>query len=121
MIRLCGCLLLLPLTIAGCVKSIPGYDGPAVDVVVADDTADVSFMFPSSGWSASIDRWKIENNTAMVWINVTHDGGMSSQVMTPGKVVFNQPGKSFACCEVFVKAARSSHPTDHVPAGEGCE
>ena len=117
-----ACLLTLVLaTITGCAKSIPGYDGPSVDVAVADDTATVSFLFPSSGWETKIDRWKIENNTAMVWISVSHQGGMSSQVMTRGEVVFNQPDQSFACCEVFVKAARSSHSTDHVPAGEGCE
>ena len=123
MIRLSlACLLVLVLSsITGCVKSIAGYDGPSVEVSVADDTATISFLYPSSGWNATIDRWQIENNTAMVWISVAHDGGMATQVMTPGKVVFNQPGKSFACCEVFVKAAKSTHSTDHVPAAEGCE
>ena len=117
-----ACLLILLLsTFFGCVKSIPGYDGPAANVKVADDTATISFLYPSSGWDVKIDRWTIENNTAKVWVSVAHDGGMSSQVMTRGDVVFNQPGRSFACCEVFVKAARSSHSSDHVPAAEGCD
>ena len=116
------CLLTLLLSTSfGCVKSIPGYDGPAADVKVADDTATISFLYPSSGWDAEIDRWTIEDNTAKVWVTVAHGGGMSSQVMTRGNVVFNQPGRSFACCEVFVKAARSSHSSDHVPAAEGCD
>ncbi|MDG2423342.1 MAG: hypothetical protein P8M22_05125 [Phycisphaerales bacterium] len=108
------------LSLAGCVTSVPGYDGPAVAVAVEDNSATIEFTFPSSGWEATINRSSVENNVALVWITAKR-GAFGGQAVTRKRIEFNSPGKTFTCCEVFVKASGSSHADDHVPAAQGCE
>lgn len=106
--------------LGGCVTSVPGYDGPAVSVGVEDSEATIEFTYPSTGWNASIDRSKVENNIAYVWVSAK-GGFLGGQRVTRQQLQFSKPGESFSCCEVFVKASGSSHADDHVPAAQACE
>lgn len=104
-----------------CVTSVPGYDGPPVSVSVENNTATIAFTFATGGWEATIERSSVENNVALVWVTAKPGGPFDTQQVTRRTVVFKSPGKTFACCEVFVKAAGSSHADDHVPAAQGCQ
>ncbi|MAT80038.1 MAG: hypothetical protein CMJ29_00140 [Phycisphaerae bacterium] len=105
---------------AGCVTSVPGYDGPAVSVSVDQSEATIDFIFPSTGWKATIDRSKVENDIAYVWVSA-NGGFLGGQRVTRQQLEFSDDGKTFSCCEVFVKASGSSHADDHVPAAQACE
>ena len=111
---------LLGILLVGCVKSIPGYDGPRVDVNVANDTAVIAFTFPTAGYTARIDRSEVVNDIARVYVSTSGGGGLNAQVVTRQELVFRETGKPFTCCEVFVKASGSSHADDHVPAAQAC-
>ncbi|MCH2134272.1 MAG: hypothetical protein MK116_11025 [Phycisphaerales bacterium] len=112
---------LLALGFSGCVKSVPGYDGPRVTVDVQDSTATIEFTFPSAGWEAVIDESRVSENTAFVYVTARNSGMLAAQVVTTKQIVFRKPGETFQCCEIFVKAAGSSHSGDHVPAAENCQ
>ena len=111
--------LMSPLLV-GCVKSVPGYDGPKVVVRMVEEAVIIAFTFPTAGYSAKIDRSEVVDGTARVWVSTTGGGGLNAQVISRQELVFRDPGTSFACCEVFVRAEGSSHSRDHVPAAQAC-
>ena len=113
----------LAMQMVGCVTSVPGYDGPTVKVAVENNAARIAFTFPSSGWDATIDRTKVENETAMVWVTARRGALAGGQGVTRKELTFTADAEAqpFRCCEVFVKASGSSHSSDHVPAAEGCQ
>ena len=118
-----GSLILACLATAACVSSVPGYEGPRIQVIVDKNTATIIANHRSSGWTLNVDRTQVENNTAKVWVTTSVAGkGTSSiqQIVLDGDRFDN---KEFACCQVFSKVTRSgtAHRDDYVPAGLGCD
>jgi hypothetical protein len=118
-------LALLVLTLSGCAKSIPGYEGPPVKVRVQDNTVQITVNRTEAGWHAIPERARVENNTARVWITLrrgTGHGGddvESSKIMQLGSGWFDN--KSFVCCQVFARIRTSTHPGSYISAATGCE
>ncbi|MDG2093814.1 MAG: hypothetical protein P8J89_00890 [Phycisphaerales bacterium] len=111
--------LLLP----SCISSVPGYEGPRIQVIVENDTATIIANHRSSGWVLDVDRTQVENNTAKVWVTASTSGKGSSstqKIFLDGDRFDN---KSFACCQVFSKVTRSgtAHRDEYVPAGLACD
>ncbi|MBG83643.1 MAG: hypothetical protein CMJ40_03740 [Phycisphaerae bacterium] len=105
-----------------CVSSVPGYEGPRIQVIVDNNTATIIANHRSSGWTLNVDRTQVENNTAKVWVTASSSGKGTSSTQ---EIVLDQDrfdNKNFACCQVFAKVTRSgtAHQDDYVPAGLGC-
>lgn len=113
--------LLLPF-VAACVTSVPGYEGPRVQVLVDNNSATIVANHRSSGWTLQVDRTQVENNTAKVWVTVASSGKGTSSTQ---EIFLDQErfdNKAFACCQVFAKVTKSgtAHQNTYVPAGLGC-
>lgn len=113
----CICLL------SACVSSVPGYEGPRVQVIVENNTATIIANHRSSGWVLNVDRTQVENNTAKVWVTTSRSGKGSSSTQ---EIVLDRDrfdNKAFSCCQVFAKVTRSgaAHQHEYVPAGLGCD
>ena len=115
-------LLLCTSLLPACVSSVPGYEGPRIQVIVDNNTATIIANHRSAGWVLNVDRTQVENNTAKVWVTASSSGKGSSSTQ---EIVLDQDrfdNKAFACCQVFAKVTRSgtAHQHDYVPAGLGC-
>jgi hypothetical protein len=111
------------LVVPSCISSVPGYQGPEIQVIVEDSTTTIIANHRSSGWVLKVDRTQVENNTAKVWVTTSSSGkgSSSTQEIVLGKDRFDD--KPFACCQVFSKVTRSgtAHQDEYVPAGLACD